>query len=142
MLVERATHPELLLELAETLGGDWLSHEQKAFGLIAAEAGIGRSHSLTRKENFDERLWFSDIDETVRTRLGEDGPRIVLACPVPGPYGQLVQTFALPAHLFRGSLPSQQEIEAARAEPGDDELTLLVGEHRFVYDRTGIQRRD
>ncbi len=140
MLVERATHPELLRELAETLGGDWLSHEQKAFGLIAAEAGIGRSHSFTRNENFDERFLFSDIDENVRTRLGEDGPRIVLAGPVTGPFGQLVQTFALPAHLFRGSLPSKEEIEAARAEPGKDELILLVGEHRFVYDRTGIRR--
>ena len=141
MLVERATHPELLRELAEALGGDWLSHEQKAFGLIAAEARIGRNHSFTRKEKFDERFSFYDIDENVRTRLGEDGPRIVLAGPVTGPFGTKVQTFALPAHLFRGSLPSKEEIEATRVEPGKDEMILLVGEHRFAYDRTGIQRR-
>lgn len=141
MLVERATHPELLRELAESLGGHWLSHEQKAFGLIAAEARIGQNHSFTRKEKFDEQFSFYDIDENVRTRLGEDGPRIVLAGPVTGPFGKLVQTFALPAHLFRGSLPSKEEIEATQVEVGNDGLILLVGEHRFVYDRTGIRKR-
>ena len=84
MLVERATHPEMLRELSETLGGRWLLHEAKVFGLRAAEAGIARTHALSREEPFDEDLAFPDLDEKVRTRLGEDGPRIVLADPVPG----------------------------------------------------------
>ena len=73
MLVERATHPEMLRELSETLGGRWLSHEAKVFGLRAAEAGIARTHALSREEPFDEDLAFPDLDEKVRTRLGEDG---------------------------------------------------------------------
>ncbi len=138
MLVERATHPDLLRELAEELRGRWLSHEQKTFGFSAAEAKLASSHALTREEEFNERLVFSDIDEQVRTRLGEDGPRIVLADPVPGPFGNDVQTFALPSHLFRAGLPTEEEIDAVRTEPRNDELILLVGEHRLIYDRTGI----
>ena len=118
MLVERATHPQLLCELAQTLGGRWLSHEQKTFGLPAAEAKVARIHALTRKEEFNEQLVFLDIDEKVRTRLGEDGPRIVLTDRVPGPFGELVQTFNLPAHLFRGALPGKEEIKHRSGRTG------------------------
>ena len=139
MLVERATHPQLLCELAQTLGDRWLSHEKKTFGLPAAEAVVARNHALTRKEEFNERLVFPDIDEKVRTRLGEDGPRIVLADPVPGPFGKPVRTFNLPAHLFRSAPPGKEEINTARAETRQEGLILHIGNHRLTYDRTGIR---
>ena len=139
MLVERATHPQVLRELAEALGENWLSHETKVFGLRAAKAGIARNHTLTREEPFDEDLVFPDIDENVRTRLGEDGPRIVLADPAPGPFGQPVRTFNLPVHLFRHGPPRQEEIDSAHAEPAQEGLILSIGNHRLAYDRTGIR---
>ena len=140
MLVERATHPEVLRKLAESLEGRWLSHEAHVFGLRAAEAGVARNHTLSREEQFDQDLAFPDLDERVRTRLGEDGPRIVLAEPVTGPFGTDVRTFNLPAHLFRGAHPGKEEIDAARAEPAPaGGLLLLVGGHRLAYDRTGIR---
>ena len=141
MLVERATHPEVLGRLAETLGARWLSHETKVFGLRTAEAGVARNHALTREESFDEALAFPDLDVRVRTRLGEDGPRIVLADPVTGPFGTDVQTFNLPAHLFRGKLPRKEDIETAHAEPAPTGgLLLQVGDLRLTYGRTGVQR--
>ena len=95
---------------------------------------------LTREEPFDEDLAFPDIDERVRTRLGEDGPRIVLPDPVSGPFGAGVQTFNLPAHLFRHAPPGKEDIEAARAEPAPAGALLLeIGEHRLNYDRMGIR---
>ena len=140
MLVERATHPQVLDELAETLGECWLSHERRVFGLGAAKAGVARNHVLTREEPFDEDLAFPDIDERVRTRLGEDGPRIVLPDPVSGPFGAGVQTFNLPAHLFRHAPPGKEDIEAARAEPATaGTLALRVGDHRLVYSRAGLR---
>ena len=140
MLVERATHPDVLRELADTLGERWLSHETKVFGLRAAEAGVARNHALTRDEPFDEELLFPDLDEHVRTRLGEDGPRIVLADPVSGPFGTPVQTFNLPAHLFRGRPLGKEDIEAARAVPAPaGGLVLQVGDYKLTYDRTGIR---
>ena len=140
MLVERATHPDVLRKLAGTLGEAWVSHETRVSGRRAAKGGVARNHALTRNEAFDEDLLFPDLDEPVRTRLGEDGPRIVLSEPVTGPFGGYVRTFNLPAHLFRGGLPTREEIAAARADPGPESgLLLRVGEHVLTYDRTGVR---
>lgn len=139
-LVERGTHRQVLRELAETLGDGWLSHLTTVRGQNAAETGVAINDALTRKEAFDQDLVFSDLDRKVRTRLGEDGPRIELPSAVPGPFGTNVSTFNLPAHLFRRGLPGKEDIEAARAEPaGPGTLVLTVGDHRLMYDRTGIR---
>ena len=142
MLVERATHPRALWGLAEELGGRWLAEEQRTYGLAAAERGQAQLHALDRRASFDENLMFPDLDEKVRTRLGEDGPRIVLAEPVAGPFGCPVRTFNLPQHLFgaAGALPSKEEIEAARVEAMPEGIILHVGNHAFLYDRQGVRR--
>ena len=143
MLVERATHPAVIRQLADELGERWQSHASKVFGWRAASAGVARNQALTRDEPFDEDLVFPDLDEHVRTRLGEDGPRITLPDRVTGPFGAAVQTFNLPAHLFRGRPPGKEEIEAARAIPVTERgLVLQVGDHRLAYDRTGIRRTE
>ena len=68
-------------------------------------------------------------------------PSDQLFCPVPGPFGTPVQTFNLPAHLFRGTPPGKEEINAARVDPASaGGLILKVGGHRLIYDRTGIRR--
>ena len=138
MLVERGTHRLVLRELAETLGEDWLSHLSEVFGRGAAEAGLARIHALTREESFDE---FPDLDRKVRTRLGEDGPRIELSSAVSGPFRSNIRTFNLPDHLFRPGVLGKEDIEAAQAQPaGRDALILAVGDHRLSYDRAGIHR--
>ena len=144
MLVERATHPKSLEKLVEELGDSWMAHEQQTFGNAAAERQLAQGHALDRSARFED-LQFADLDEKVRTRLGEDGPRIVLPEPVPGPFGIPVQTFNLPRHLFdvgTGALPSKEEVDASRAEAtSSQKLILHVGDHSFTYDRTGIRRR-
>ena len=139
MLVESATHPEVLKDLAQAFGGLWLSHEQKTFGLAAAEEGVARRHTFSRTEEFNESFSFADVDENVRTRLGEDGPRIELADTVPGPFGKPVQTFNLPAHMFREGLPGKEDIDNARGEPTQSGVILHVGRYTFNYDRTGVR---
>ena len=141
MLVERGTHGQVLRELAETLGEGWLSHLTDVLGKTSAETVAAKNHALTRKEAFDDDLVFPDLDRKVRTRLGEDGPRIELPSAVPGPFRQNVRTFNLPHHLFRPGVPGKEEIEAAKAEPTEPgTLVLTVGQHRLSYDRTGIRR--
>ena len=140
LLVERATHPEALEDLGQELGEKWLSHLRTVLGQSAARRIVARNHALTREERFDEELVFPDIDTRVRTRLGDDGPRVELPAPVPGPFDSDVQTFNLPAHLFGSALPTKDEIEAARAERGQPApLVLTVGSHRLTYDRMGVR---
>ena len=142
MLVEQATHGEALSALAAHLGGPWMEQRQQTYGFAAAERGMARGHVLDRSTPFDEELVFPDLDEKVRTRLGEDGPRIELAEPQLGPFGAPVRTFSLPMHLFQGSgdtPPSKDEIDASYAEPTADGLILSVGTRIFQYDRLGVR---
>ena len=143
MLVEQATHEDALHALTAQLGGPWLEHGQQTYGFAAAERGVARGHLLDRSTPFDEDLVFPDLDEKVRTRLGEDGPRIELAEPQPGPFGVPVSTFNLPAHLFKarsGGLPTKDEIDAAYADRTPEGLILRVASHEFGYDRLGVRR--
>lgn len=145
MLVEQATHEEALSALAAQLGGPWMEQRQQSYGFAAAERGIARGHLLDRSIPFDEELVFPDLDEKVRTRLGEDGPRIELAEPQPGPFGRPVRTFSLPVHLFSGDsrgVPSKDEIDSAYTRPALEGLTLHVGERVFRYDRRGVRTDD
>ena len=145
MLVEQATHEEALRALATQLGGPWVKQQQQTFDFAATERGVARGHLLDRNCPFDEDLVFPDFDEKVRTRLGEDGPRVELAEPQPGPFGVSVRTFNLPAHFFRGQdggLPPKGEIEAAAANPTSNGLILHVAGRMFEYDRLGVQEAD
>ena len=136
MLVEEATHPES----RRGLGPDWVERSLDVQGRKAAERTQATRHVLDRRKDFGE-ITFPADDERVRTRLGEDGPRIRLAEGVTGPFGREVTTFSLPAHLFRGEegMPSKQEIEGASAEPVEGGLVLVVGSRRFRYDRGGVR---
>ena len=141
LLVEQATNPVALRELAVSMGGPWLLHEQRTFGIGAVEAQIAKGHCLDRKQPFDEELVFPDLDQAVRTRLGEDGPRFELVNAATGPFGTPVRNFNLPAHLFGiDSLPTRDELASARLEPSSIGSILRVGSHAFHYDHRGIRR--
>ena len=142
MLVEEGTHPERLEALEEELGPAWKELAQDADGRAAAERKVARGHVIDRGKPFTD-LEYPDSDDAVRTRLGEDGPRIKLAEAVVGPFGQLVRTFNLPQHLFRSGegMPSKEEIEGARADPSPEGVILRIGSRSFRYDRAGIRGR-
>lgn len=141
-LVEAGTHPCMLDDLAEELGGEWQDHGGRTFGVLAAEEQQARGHALDRRQPFDDEFQFPQLDEQVRTRLGEDGPRFELVSDAPGPFGTPVRTFNLPAHLFGGSenLPTNQELEGAQLVPDTEGGVLEVGVHAFRYDFAGIRR--
>ena len=142
-LVEEGTHPERLRALEEEPGFSWTDRSIEFHGREAAERQLARKQVLNRDARFCG-VSFPPLDEQVRTRLGEDGPRIKLSKPVTGPFGQSVATFNLPAHLFCGDdgLPSREDIEKARAESIPGGLILRVGSHRFRYKRAGLEALD
>ncbi|MDE2876980.1 MAG: CRISPR-associated helicase Cas3' [Gemmatimonadota bacterium] len=139
-LVEGATHPESLQSLEDELGEEWVDRSVDVEGRRTAERNVARGHMLDRRRDFGETT-FPKRDERVRSRLGEDGPRIRLSEGVTGPFGREVTTFSLPAHLFRGQrgIPTKEEIDGAHAEPVEGGLVLFVGQRRFGYDRRGIR---
>ena len=141
MLVEEGTHHDRLedIEQAKVLVVD---RSQELDGRMAAQRNVARIHVLNRQKPFNA-IEFPAAELNIRTRLGDDGPRIQVPS-VTGPFRSEVTTFSLPAHLFRGrdGLPSKEEIEQASAESVPDGLVLTVGAHRFKYDRSGIRRRD
>lgn len=143
-LVERATHPEALQGLAQELGGRWLNHGNREYGLAAAERVCARNHALNRSEAFCEQGNFPDHDREVRTRLGEDGPRVRLSRRMKGPFGAPVQEFCLPAHLVRGKW-EKEDIEAAPCEynNSDGSVIFRVGNKNvFIYNNIGTRRID
>ena len=143
MLVEEGTHPNKLEAIGDEMSSVWGEKTLEVVGRVAAERQIARNHLLGRWENFSS-MDFPGNDEQVRTRLGDDGPRIQLAQPVTGPFGQGVTTFNVPAHMFRGrdGLPSGEEIETASADAVPGGLVLTVGAYCFEYGRAGIRRRE
>lgn len=140
MLVEEGTHPDRLTALEDELGSTWVDRSMESDGRAIAERQVARRHSIKRHRSFPD-VAFPDLDEQVRTRLGEDGPRIKLSDPICGPFDRAVATFNLPAHMFRGAdgMPSTKEIEEARAETISGGLILHVGSHRLRYDRVGVR---
>ena len=140
-LVEEGTHPDKLEAIGEEMSSVWEEMSLEVDGRAAAERQIARHHMLGRWKDFSS-VDFPGRDEQVRTRLGDDGPRIRLAQPVTGPFGQEVTTFNLPVHMFRRSngLPTAEQIETARADAVPGGLLLTVGAYRFEYGRAGIRR--
>ncbi len=151
MLVEEGTHRDRLAALEEE-SEDWKGGALDVEGKTAAERKVAQGHALDRRKSFSE-VTFPDADDRVRTRLGDDGPRIRLMEAIAGPFGKPVKTFNLPAHLFlgkggKGGWPTREEIENARAISSqaagarreERGLVLTVGGHSFWYGRLGIQR--
>ena len=145
LLVERATHKVRLMQKAQELGGRWLEHWQRGWGHDAAQALIAREHSLDRRQPLTTDDGGQGIsfpsEEKVRTRLGQDGPRLRLAEPCVGPFGKEVRTFNLPAHMFGNTPLDSDDIERVQAERQTWGLTLKVGDWAFQYDRGGVRNK-
>ena len=142
-LVERATHEGRLMQKAQELGGKWLEHWQQGWGQAAAQAQIAREHVLDRRQPLTidggrQGISFPS-EEKVRTRLGQDGPRLRLAEPCLGPFGKIVQTFNLPAHMFGNAPSDSDDIERVQAEGQPWGLILKVEDRTFRYDRAGVR---
>jgi len=139
-LVEHATHSSIVGDRAKELGEGWEKHQQQIFGRGCAEVSTAKDFSLDRACDFDSRIEFPSNDEHIRTRLGEDGPRIELDTPVTGPFNEEVQTFNIPAHLFRSNLPSKDDIENTTVQKEGSRVSLSVGQTCFVYSASGLAR--
>ena len=100
MLVESATHEAAIGALKEELGKEWLQFGRSLQGGELSRAMLAGLTTLKREQYFTD-LRFPDIEETVRTRLGEEGRKIAFPEGTIGPFAKPISELALPAHWSR-----------------------------------------
>ncbi len=144
-LVEMATHPDCLRELAKELTkewGDerWLRHEEKVDGVVLAQEIAAQFAAALYQEPFGE-VSFRDIqgESKARTRLGLDSLRVTLARQVPSPFGAVLDEVIIPGHLA----PKSEEDEVAEVLGTEDGMVdLRLGDRTYRYSRLGLERQD
>ncbi|WP_288959683.1 CRISPR-associated helicase Cas3' [uncultured Sulfitobacter sp.] len=129
-LVERATHPERLDEIAVAWG--WEEYRRRVIGKTIAETMGAENVILDRRAPFPDAF---PQDEVIRTRLGESGVLVTLPEDTMGPFGHEIRTIALPAHWSR-DLTGEEPVEILTSEP----LTFRVGTLELIYDASGLTR--
>ena len=142
-LVERATHVDVLQELAKELGAKWATHAQDIEGITIAEMRLAHSNALQFSEKFvDEegnKLKFSDEAEFISSRLGAADYVLEFVPPQPGPFAQEVRRMPMRHHMWpAGESPDTQPIVQATANDGS--FTFTLGPNTYCYSRLGLER--
>jgi CRISPR-associated endonuclease/helicase Cas3 len=133
-LVEGATHPEKIDAFHAEMGPLWARYHGKIMGFEAAAAGLGGNVALETDRPFADQAFPGD-EERIRTRLGEEGPRLTFEQPVKGPFGHVITGVPLPPHWARGldlTLPVTVEVC-----DGQD-LVIAISGRTFKYGRFGL----
>jgi CRISPR-associated endonuclease/helicase Cas3 len=136
LLVETATHPEVLRGLATSLGGRWLERWASQEGTKGAHAGAARGVCVKWKEPIEPVL---DLDERIATRLGINDRVIELPAGTIGPFGETVSLLTVPGRWLGGVKPDAVPMVTS-AGPGTS-LAIQLGERMLVYDRFGLRPR-
>lgn len=137
MLVESATHEERIEALHSELGRKWGDYRNEVIGREIADRGAAKNVSLHTQISFaDSEILFAQDEESIRTRLGEEGARITFADIVCGPFGINISGLTLPAHWSHG-LDSREPIRPMQEE---EFLTFELGNRTFLYNRSGVSR--
>ena len=93
---------------------------------------IAKLNILDREMNFGE-LTFSDNEERIMSRLGEDG-MVLNFNPAPkGPFGTPISRLALPARWSRGIKDCEPTLDNS-----EDGMIVSFGNRRFRYSRAGL----
>jgi len=128
-LVEAATHPDALDLIAKDRG--WQAYRQRVTGKRLAEMRTAGLALLDRTKPLE---CFPD-DETIRTRLGEEGVVLALPAGTLGAFGVPVSRIALPAHWSRG-LTGDEAVTVERASP----IRVTVSDRVMTYGPEGLRQ--
>ncbi|PSQ83141.1 MAG: CRISPR-associated helicase/endonuclease Cas3 [Bacteroidetes bacterium QS_7_67_15] len=142
LLVERATHPTRLRELAEARGGAWERHQSWVRGTRTADRQAAGYVEIDRSAPYPAEEFPTKDLMTVKTRLGRDDHRVLLpeeAKPVQGPFGAPVQELAVSEWQVDG-VPETEEAE--KVEPFEGGFTFVFSGKPFRYDRHGLALRE
>ena len=138
-LVERATHPDALRGLVEQMGEGWSVHANEVEGTDIADSLHARHVVVKRDLSFlDEGVRFADVEERIRTRLGEEAVEVELIEPQRSPFGAAapIARVAVPRHMLPTTVPD----EPVKPQPSERWFGFSVGDRSFRYDRLGLLR--
>ena len=140
-LVERATHPEALARITEELGDAWQAHANDNTGGYIADRQTARNHILRTDRSFYEdnrEVCFPGIEETVRTRLGDDRLEVAFDPQPSSPFDptRRIDRLDLPLRWLSGA----EVPEKVETTPTDGGFEFAVGSHKFRYDRLGLRQ--
>lgn len=142
-LVERATHPEVLMRLEEELGADWAMHGQSVDGELQAKKGVASLHRLPFDQEFEDAagnvLTFLDGEQKVTSRLGATDYLVTFNPPQPGPFGHAITHLPVRHHMWpKGASPDQQPIVQDVTQKEGFSFRLHTTMYR--YSRLGLER--
>jgi CRISPR-associated endonuclease/helicase Cas3 len=132
-LIEQTTHPEALAILPV----EWQSHAQHLEGQLMADVRASLTSTI-------EELPFGDLhypssDERVSTRLGAPNLDIKLAQPMSHPFGIVMRSVGIPAHMGPRDAGVPDVVET---EPFEEGFKFQIGTRSYQYTRYGLEKSD
>jgi CRISPR-associated endonuclease/helicase Cas3 len=139
-LVERATHPEALMQIEYDCGAEWAKLGQDLAGSFGAARSVANLHALPYDQPFED-LSFPNTEQHVATRLGAADRVIEFDPPVAGPFGQPVRQISVRFHLLPPDLaPNVQPTNVVLLQISGGGFEFTLGERRYRYSRFGLER--
>jgi CRISPR-associated endonuclease/helicase Cas3 len=138
-LVEEATHPEMVEGLVRELGEPWGRHRETVWGSRAAQSQLGRLGCVERDKNLNDMRPFGELNENIRTRLGENDRLVAFPTALKTPFGNETKSITIPGHLARDIRPTAAPEKVQGNAEGFD---FVVDGKRFRYNRYGLERVD
>lgn len=136
-LVEQATHPEALSELADPR---WQRYGWEVIGKELGEQRLALNAVLTSEPFGELQYRDSDGDLRIRTRLGSEALSLRLIGAPAQPLGLAINDVAIPAHLLpNGGGPWPEEVMVS---PCLDGLHFELGAQGYRYTRFGLEKED
>lgn len=139
MLVERATHPEVLSSIASELGAQWVRFGIEYDGALAATKTFANLHALPFDKAFED-LRFPDDGVRIGSRIGAEDRVVTFESLPEGPFGRSVTQLAIRHHLLPSRLSFDAEPSAPRPLAAGQGFTFDLGKAQYRYTRFGVER--
>jgi len=147
-LVECATHPDALEDIAKEMGEAWQIHTIELTGKLQADQQFAQGAIIRRDKCFygedgedNHEVLFNSDEADIRTRLGDRRIDIVFAIPQDSPFGQpcVIDKVVMSVRWLRKDIEMSED-ERVDADAVDDGFEFVIGERGFRYDRLGLHR--
>ena len=117
----------------------WMEHRVEVEGVTIANNLTAKHVVIDRDKTFlDQGVVFADVEEQIRTRLGDEGIEVEFEPAPSSPFAEhaKIDKLTIPGHMSRG-LIAEQPAEPAPFEGG---FTFSLDKRSFIYDRLGLRR--